>query len=182
MTNLDIIKREYVRYAEQFRYLADRIRGLRVYRDFSELTSFCRMIERREQQFRHMAERGLDQIHAVTKPDEARVLRYKNMLKFLNAFYVLWCESYIIQYDGYLCVPPYTPDPHENYPFGLHPVENEEFNKRMTEALENPMLISREIRRFRARLRDGFRTYGEENVKKCEERLESFRARLPIGL
>ena len=123
MNKLDEIKQIYREYVKQFEYLTERIYSLPACRQFTEVSSFYRRIEKKTDLLKNMAERGLDQIHAITPPTVERVTRYKNMLKFLNAFYVLWCESFIIQYDGYLCVPPYTADPHENYPFFLHSVE-----------------------------------------------------------
>ena len=180
MNKLDEIKQIYREYVKQFEYLTKSIYSLPACRQFTEVSSFYRRIEKKTDLLKNMAERGLDQIHAITPPTVERITRYKNMLKFLNAFYVLWCESFIIQYDGYLCVPPYTADPHENYPFLLHSVEDDDFEKKAAEMINNPSGIDLEIKRFRDRLRAGFRTYGEENVKKCEDRLELFRRRLPI--
>ncbi|MBO7762615.1 MAG: hypothetical protein J6T24_07445 [Clostridia bacterium] len=181
MTILEDLKAEYLRRAEQLSYIARYVYSMRACREFSEVSTFYRQCTKKKEQLSMMAERGLAAVHAVTPPTEARALRYRRMIRFEVAFYLLWCEWYAVRYDGYLCAPPRQSN-HEGLPFRLHDTSGGLYDAKVLEAIDRPEAVDAEISRFRALLREGFRTYGEKNLRDSEARLGLLRRGLPYSL
>lgn len=182
MSALDTLKMIHRRQAELLNCIKNKGHNLETRAGyFTTLSLFCRSCQRKAEQAGMMAERGLDAVYAATPPSDATLSNFRNMLRFDAVFYELWYELLEVELGHWLCAPPHSPNRLDKYPFGLDGFDDGYYKEKKNEAIANPRIVDREIKRFRDRLYAGFLAYGKENLKKCTERLNLY-IRLPHPL
>ena len=183
MSYVEELKLLYRQQAEQFKAIMQKIKSLPRYREFfAELSTFYYACEKRMTSATHMAEKGVAQTFAITPPTTEKFQRFKTMIRFSVVFHELWAERLAINYNSYLCAPPYDSTPGIDFPFFVTGYGyNNDFKKKELEVINNPSMIDAEITRYRNRMRDGFKHYGEQNLRTCEARIQKFSA-LPFAL
>ena len=184
MTLFDKLKELYSQAAEQYECIMKKTQRIKKYPEyFPELTTFYRSCEKMMQNANHMAQTGLNQLFAITPPTEEKLLHHKKSVRFCVVFYELLYEKLAVGYDGYLCAPPHYEihGTRANFPFMLTSYSDSYFNAKWTEAINNPGMVDEEIRRFRNRLYEGFKAYGEKNLAECKYKLDIC-SRLPYPL
>ena len=172
MTTYEKIKELHRRQAEQYVYLMHKISKIRFFDSFSERWGLHDSCKRKYEQAKKIADGLLDAPYTKNPPSEESYLWYKHTLRFYLAFYELFYERVAVRHDGFLHA---TPSNYvgSGYPFGIQCWDTSECTKKAEEAVKKPGIVDAEISRYRKFLCDGFAEYGQENLKKSMDKLNT---------